>query len=137
MEGEHLEQQKPHPRRAPALSALGSHSTNRSRFSLTVKCHYLACPASGGNISCVSSRGKGLTEPERNAGCSGTRGGDRETKPRERGLLALPLPSHRGQGRVHLMAPGVETWDQGLRDLRGTLVPETNIAVRGTGSSGV
>lgn len=109
MEEEHLEQEKPHPRHTPALAALGSRSTNRSGFSLMVKCHCLACPASEGNISCVSLRGKGLTEPERNAGGSGTGGGDREMKPG--GTWAARTAPAQGSGRVRFTAPGDETWD--------------------------
>lgn len=111
MEGVHLEWQKPYSKCSPALTALGCHSTNRSKFSLTVKCHYLVCPASGGNISCVSSRGKGLTKPERNAGCSGTGDGDGETKPRGTRAARATPGFARGSGGVCLTAPRVETWD--------------------------
>lgn len=57
--------------------------------------------------------------------------GDRETKPQ--GRQAVNAAFAQGSGRVCFMAPGVETW---LRDLRGTPMPEINIAVRGAGSAG-
>lgn len=68
-------------------------------------------PCQQRNISCVSVRGRGLTEWERNAGCSGTHGGDRDTKPR--GVRAAHTVSafEQGSGRVHFVALGVETRD--------------------------
>lgn len=90
---------------APISTAPGSHSTFGARISLTVKCQYLACPASRGNISCVSSRGKRLTEPERNAGGSGTHWGQGNETP---GKAVTAAALHRGQARYALWLLGLK-----------------------------
>lgn len=82
----------------------------RSKFSLTVKCHHLACPASREILAVSAPEAAGLWNGK-GMQAAVAHGGDRDTKPRGVRLAHTAFAFEQGSGRVRFMALGVETWD--------------------------